>query len=276
MSTSQRLLSINVVVVVIGVLAVPLLAKIAMDDFREPDFQDARVSISWMRSYYKNPQPELVAKFFRAQDKIGSIRAGSSSAFAGFLAGAIKSDPSIAKDIIDSASSLSEGAASVVARGIAFSGLEQSGALLANLRENQPEPSTPTIRDNQTQDILNYPIEKIGGAPDMFLGYYVATGNEVAIAKIASTILWLNDSGDNLENKYWAVRAGANLTNMAKRDPKVLEVCQKLMENESGDLRGALSSVIDWAKSTQANLSQKQLLDVYGDATGLSSWEFID
>jgi hypothetical protein len=267
LNSSQRFLSISIIAIVICFLTIPLFSKLAIDYAYEPDFQDAQLASKWMNHYYENPKPELIVKFIRAQDKIGAISNERYLVYAGFLAGAFKHEPSIVKEVADLSATLHERSVGAVVLGITLSGTEQSRTFLAEMRERQSDRSSliAQVRDSAVQDILDYPIEKnfpspdmsIGFAADMFFGYYIATGDEAAISKLAQAMRWFaDDEGDQI-NRYTAARSKSILTAMAAADPKALEICKKLSETDTGFVTGQLRMVVDFSPLSRRQVTQQ-------------------
>lgn len=231
------------VVLAAGALSVaaPLAAK------PKVRFTSPEAVLGWVNGYRHAPEPQRLAEAVHAMSRLGMLRdPETAGVYVGFIAGVIGSDPAKAAQRVTSLFPFPPEEQAVIVRAIAYSGLPEWKALLADMAERMP--ARRVLIDKHlfggAKTLMELPLEQ-GPAPiDTLWGYYFATGETRPIARLITALEWSAEKKD-AEKLTAAGMAKWTLAANATRDSDLLDICRRELEHQPPAIRPALKDVVD-------------------------------
>ena len=215
-------------------------------------FKDKQALGQWLAHFYQAPEPELVSTAILSASKLGMFEGQARSfAYFGFIAGVMSKYPDRAPEIAHHLVSLPPDEQPALVTGLWYSSYPGRAELLKSLSESMPvyRSTILYLASNDSKPVFTLPVEDGGWVLDVLWGFFMATGDERAVARITDALQWL---GDPDQQKAAAANAAKlSLTIQGKLHPPVLAIV-KTESHLSGldpKIRAALSDIqLDAAK----------------------------
>ena len=247
------------VVVIIVVLACAILAGAAeVARPSHPELLQGAKSIDntvqleeWVTFYYLHPRPELTESAWKrmVQEKLFSredLRPGLIS----FYAGLFRREPSLSLKLVpevhDPDSRLT------LASAVWLSNVDNAVDVIDAISKGATSDEKSTLKDmayRTPPDIATKPIVTEWNLDELW-GTFFATGTDMYVEKISSTLAWTSDP-DPVRRSI-AQEAHRTLVSNGVGHPRVLKICEAALSHATNPQKDALAAVLTEARE-QAN-----------------------
>jgi hypothetical protein len=209
-------------------------------------FADADTLGRWITYYYAKPEPARVAEAIRSASSKGFMKNGQSAPpFIGFIAGVISKNPAIAQPLAEQLKSLPVVDQPVLIFGIWYSAYPEAKLLMERLRKSMPKhrEMIDNMLASGRSSLLELPLEQGPWVLDALWGYFMATGDDVPVARIISALPWVNVRGDVSRLLVGGAARWSLISNAIQHKP-VMATCRKELESQPQEVTDVLREVI--------------------------------
>jgi len=206
----------------------------------QADVSTARQFSEWMMQYHQHPTPSSITPNIKKAAELGVFKEPRRSwAVVGFIAGAIKSNPALPKELVENLANMDDAQYGLILMGIWYGDLpnNQSRSIVYRELEKRPKMLDKySSISTEPNDMLEVQPKKGPWVLDAMWGYFFATGDKKAALKIISALQWLNEGMKNdlkqlgKKGSYLIATGGAakwSLISNSKQDERVLEICRE-------------------------------------------------
>jgi hypothetical protein len=243
---------------------------------RPGEFMSVSDVQKFMYEYRTRPSVAHVPAAVKALSRFGTLKDPEGSGiYLGFIAGVIGTNPRKAEDIINKTLPLTPQDQWVLVRAIAYSGHPDWKGLLRKFVDRMParavmaheylSGSQPSLDEMALEEPDKSFFQKIGGyfgkpkpgkptldknpeLLDVLWGYYFATGSYKPILRIVAMLPWSKDR-DSLEKLTLGSTAKYTLANYAAREPDLLDMLKRSLDQQPKPVEPILREVIHAAET---------------------------
>jgi len=214
----------------------------------------------WFTYYYVHPDPSGVPDALAAMARSGWLeKKNSVPPVFGFLAGLFRENPEKVREWVRELEGIGERRLTVVILGLWYADLPDSKKRVYDLLERHPvlkqEWDLLTHGDPVTLETI--PPEQGAWVLDALWGAFMATGKEVYVARIISTLPWSKEK-KNLSRLVLGSAARWSLLSNAIQHPRVLEICEKEAASRPPDISSILLEIVREAEERRDTNSSKK------------------
>jgi hypothetical protein len=211
----------------------------------------------WVTYYYLKPEPFRIPGAVVAASRLGMLKdLEATQPFFGFIAGVLEKEPSIAHFLVERMDQIAEPDRPVVILGIWYSGHADTPRLLETISKRFPKhkPMISKLKGRGLR-LVQIPLERGAWLVDALWGYFMATGEELPVTRIVSTLPWseLKDSPTKVataESARWSLAANA------AQHARVKEILVAQQNSQPPEVAGVLKEIIAKAGGSSAKKSE--------------------
>lgn len=205
----------------------------------------------WLTYYYLNPQPNLTAEAILAMSKQGYFdKPTAQVALAAFFSQVFAQNPNSIQSWFLRLDDLSERHKRTLWMALLYSATPQGKQQL----KIEAEKAISTAKDEILKLLRTEPpsIAKLEitspSVLDMLWGSFLATGDELYVTRIISTLAWVNDKDDTRKLLIGGA-ARWSLTSNCIQHKRVLEICKAQMAKQPPEVCLVLREIIKEAET---------------------------
>ena len=210
------------------------------------NFTDADALGRWITYYYAKPEPHRVAEAIRSASSKGFMKNGQKAPpFIGFIAGVMSKNPSTAHSLAEQLALLPEVDQPVLILGVWYSAYPEAKLLLERFSKSMPKhkETIDHLLANGRPGLLELPLEQGPWVLDALWGYFMATGDEAPVARIISSLPWVNVRGDVSRLMVGGAARWLLISNAIQHKP-VMMACRKELASQPKEVTDVLREVI--------------------------------
>lgn len=241
---------------------VPALAGQKAKSASAPRFEKSEDVLKWINSYRQHPDPQRLPEAVKAMGDFGLFRdLDGAGVYIGFTGGVIGAEGEKADQLVARMFPMPPEDQVVLIRAIAFSGLPNWKALLAQFVERMPARQVLLEKYlfGDGKALFDLPMQEGAFVLDAHWGYYFATGSPEAVHRIVSALALSRDK-DNLENLTIGAMAKWTLATNASRDKELLDLAKAEMNGQPETVRSPLREVLLAAETFETAKIRKDAL----------------
>lgn len=225
-------------------------------------FEKSEDVLRWINAYHQHPEPQRLPDAVKAMAAFGLLRdLDTAGVYIGFTGGVIGAEGDNASKLVTSMFPMPPEDQVVLIKAIAFSGLPNWKALLAEFVERMParEVLLQKYLFGDGKPLFELPMEEGAFVLDAHWGYYFATGSPEAVRRIVSTLAFSRDK-DHVDKLTIGVMAKWTLATNASRDKELLDLAKAEMNGQPEEVRIPLREVILAAETFETAKLRKDAL----------------
>jgi len=234
----------------VRLLAILSLALVAPLASAQRPFATADELGRWVTYYYLKPEPFRIPGAVVAASRLGVLKdVEATPPFFGFIAGILEKEPSIAHFLVERMDQVAEADRPVVILGIWYSGHADTPRLMETISKRFPKHK-PMISKLGAKGfrIVQIPLDRGAWLVDALWGYFMATGEELPVTRIISTLPW-SELKDSTTKMSTAQSARWSLAANAAQHVRVMEILNAQQNSQPPEVAGALKEIISKAGS---------------------------
>jgi hypothetical protein len=262
---------------------------------RPAAFLSSEEVLTWINGYRHKPDPRRLPEAVQAMSRYGGLRdPEGASAFVGFIAGVIGTNPDIAGDLIAKSFPINPEDDWAMVRAIAHSGLPDWRHVLAEHAFRMParkvmigkfiDGSLPTLGTTVAQKppsagekfkklftgekpkgpMVDWALDASPEVLDMLWGRFFATGDYGPILRIVGMLAWSKDR-DHVDKLTLGVMAKYTLASNSARDPKLLAMLKRSARHQPEETAKLVKEITDAADTMQLSAIRKEALGAIED-----------
>lgn len=242
-----------------------------------PMFVKAESVLKWINEYRQHPEPDSVPDMVRSLGELGLLRdLDQAGVYIGFTAGVLGANSAKAERLVARMFPLPPEDQPLVIKAIAYSGLPEWKVVLSAFIERMPVRKVLIDKYlyGEGKTLQDMPLDEGGSfALDALWGYYFATGSQVPVRRIVSSLAWAQERND-IEKLTIGSMAKWTLATNATRDLELLAIIKREMNTQDEAVRPVLAEVIlaaetfETAKIRKDALAAIDLLKAKGPQSG--------
>jgi hypothetical protein len=264
-----------------------------------PDFSTTDAVLRWINAYRTKPDFDHVPAAVRALSELGALRDTENSAvYVGFVAGALRSHPQQAGELIEKMLPIKAEEHWFIVRAVAWSGIPNWRELLRRYADRMPTrqlmieklttgklptldaiafEKSPTAFDKLkgfTAPVGEFftghkpaPPVRLDVTPevlDALWGYYFATAGYEPMERILLMLPWSKDR-ENVDKLTVGSMAKFTLASNASHDPELLAMLRRESPRQPKDVQPVLNEVIEAVDTMEITHLRKEALAAIDD-----------
>jgi hypothetical protein len=227
-----------------------------------PMFTKPEQVLKWINDYRQHPEPGLVPDMVRALGDLGLLRDfDQAGIYIGFTAGVLGSNSAKAERLAVEMFPLPPEDQPLVIKAIVYSGLPEWKDVLSAVIERMPARKVMIDRYLYGEGKM---LDELGPdegafALDVNWGYYFATGSQIPIRRIVTTLALASDRND-VEKLTIGSMAKWTLATNASRDLSLLNILKREINHQDEKIRRELGEVILAAETFETGRIRKEAM----------------
>ncbi len=267
MMQTGRVAGLAMVLFGLAVLAGGVAAAPSAKSKPKGPFASTEAVLTWINRYREQPEPRRLPDAVRAMSALGLLRdMDQAGVYVGFTAGVLGANGTLARDLIARMFPLPPEEQALVIKAIAYSGLAEWKARLAEVVERMPARRVLIDRHlhGKGEVLETLALDTGPVAIDIMWGYYFATGATLPIKRMLAVLPWSADKKD-LNRLTVGSMAKWTLASNAMRDKELLDLLREELPRQPAEVQAPLKDVIAAAQEFEVARIRKQALTAIED-----------
>lgn len=228
---------------------------------------------NWMTRYYQNPDPSSISDAIKKGAELkmlGDPQKVGPPVF-GFIAGAVKDNPDLARKLVSELRSLDEQQYGLILVGIWYADLPNNESMKIVSQELNSYANLKA----KYAFLLSVPVNILSVSPkqgpwvlDAMWGYFFATGSSEPVINIISILPWIDESKKNeviamgKPGMYLLATSGSakwSLTSNSRQHKRVLDICEDQIPKQPEIISKQLKEIVSNASQHDNTMYNKRL-----------------
>jgi hypothetical protein len=233
-----------------------LISTAVADESNKPKFSTPEEVGKWVTYYYKNPEPNYLVDALKEASNAGLLaNADASPGMFGFLAGWFNQHQELADNLVAVQKELPSDVQDIVILGLYYSNSPNKDQLFKRLGLDLPSKidGIEKMRSGKSVALADIPLEQGPWVLDALWGYFMVTGNDASVLRIATALPWADIKGD-IPKLMVGNSASWSLASNAAQHDRVMQICEQAEKAATGDMKTQLIQVIARAEKERTKL----------------------
>jgi len=190
---------------IVFLLGLMLLLQAGSASAHHHGFSNREMLLEWLYSYRTKPAPKELPNAVRAMKRLGLFRnQEKTDFFIGFIAGIFAHNPDMATGLAEKMFPLPPKEQAVIIKAFAYSGMPGWQEKLQKISSRMPyrQALIESYVFGEEPGLMDLPLESGPSTLYALWGYYVATGEYEAVARIIPALRWAKGSPDEQKSTF--------------------------------------------------------------------------
>ncbi len=233
-----------------------LISTAVADESNRPKFSTPEEIGKWVTYYYKNPEPKYLVDALKGASNFGLLsNADATPGMFGFLAGWFNRHQDLAYDFVAVQKELPSDVQDAVILGLYYSNSPDKDRLFKRLSLDLPSKvdGIEKMHSGRSVSLADIPLEQGTWVLDALWGYFMVTGSDAPVQRIATALAWADIKGD-IPKLLVGGSASWSLASNAAQHDRVMQICEQAEKTTVGDVKTQLIQVIARAEKERTKL----------------------